>query len=358
MSARLLLAGYFGCGNLGDDAILLGFLEGIRDKHYELLTLSGSPDRIMNSYGLRGIPRLDFNEVNKALEEVDALVFPGGSIFQDVTSLRSVGYYYKLVANARRKKKKVIMLGQGVGPLNRAFGKMLTAKAFNMADAIAVRDPSSAQMLKQIGVKTTPRVAADMAFLLPKPPALEESTRYGVGGMKTIGISVRPHGRDKGKGVANLFADVCRRMFAAQNMTVLIEMDQVHDKIVMDMVSKANGGKVPEIRNLASPVAAQQRIARMDGVIAMRLHAGILAATVGVPPFMVSYDPKVTAFANLLGLPSAPSIEGLTSGRLVDLFNDFMRTRDRYAQSLPEKMASLAEQARQNIRVLESVLGE
>ncbi|MBX3096837.1 MAG: polysaccharide pyruvyl transferase family protein [Fimbriimonadaceae bacterium] len=246
MSARLLLAGYFGCGNLGDDAILLGFLEGIKDKPYELITLSGSPDRMMNSYGLRGIPRLDFNEVNKAIDEVDALVFPGGSIFQDVTSMRSVGYYYKLVANAKRKKKKVILLGQGVGPLNRTFGKMLTAKAFNMADVVVVRDPASGQVAKQLGMKNSPRSAADMAFLLPKPQISEDSNRYGVAGMKTIGVSIRPHGKDKGKAVSSIFAEVCQRMFQEKNMTVLIEMDQMMDKRVMDMVSKANGGKVPD----------------------------------------------------------------------------------------------------------------
>lgn len=355
--ANLLLAGYFGCGNLGDDAILLGFLNGIAGKGHEIQTLCGSPDRVMNAYGVRGIPRLDFNEVGRALDDTDALVFPGGSIFQDVTSMRSVAYYYKLVAMAKKRGKKVVMLGQGVGPLNGMIGRTLSAKAFNLADAVVVRDPGSSDTLRKIGYKGMPRLAADPAFLLPTPQVEEDLPRFGVAGMKTVGISVRPFGKDKGKAVIETFAELTRILFSNGWMPVLIEMDSAMDRSVISAIGKANGGKVPEIKNLQSPIDVQKRMTRMDAVIAMRLHAGILASTVGLAPFMVSYDPKVTALTNLLGLPAPPTVENLNAGRIFDLFKDFQSRQESMAKTMETRRQQLVEQARGNIDALDSVLG-
>lgn len=356
MKPRLLLSGYFGCGNLGDDAIMLGFLEGIKDKQYEAMALCGSPDRMMSSYGLRGVPRMDFSSVKNAIDECDAVVFPGGSIFQDVTSVRSVAYYYKVCSLAKKRGKKLILLGQGVGPLNGFFGRRLTGLAFNAADAIAVRDPDSARLLQSIGVKQVARAAADMAFLMPEPPK-DEAGQFGMKNMKTVILSVRPSPKDKGKTSTAVFSELSRLLFQNGYMPVLLEMDLLHDRATIDAISKANGGKIPDIKNLTSPIQIQQRLARVDSVIAMRLHAGILAATVNVPPFMVSYDPKVGALANLLGYQTAPNIEGLNAGRLMDLFTAFQKDRERIANQLPARRQALADQARENIRVLENVLG-
>src|SRR6185312_173871 len=116
-------------------------------------------------------------------------------------------------------------------------------------------------------------------------------------GMKTIGISAKP--LDKKTDVAGLFGEFCRLMFQSGHMPVLLEMDKEEDRQLLDEISKKQGGRIPDLRKLTTPMQVQQRIDRMDAVVSMRLHAGILATTVGVPSLMVSYDPKVTAFAKL-----------------------------------------------------------
>ena len=147
MSSRLLLAGYFGCGNLGDDAILVGFVDGVVKENHDLVVLSGAPEETYRLYGARSIARRDFKQIEEELERCDALVFPGGSIFQDVTSVRSPAYYSTLVTKAKKAGKKVFFLGQGVGPLKTFFGKRFAVSAFKAADAIVVRDPGSAALL-------------------------------------------------------------------------------------------------------------------------------------------------------------------------------------------------------------------
>lgn len=353
---RLLLAGYFGCGNLGDDAILLGFLNSIKDKPYEVKALTSNVEALMRTYGVFGVYRKDLGAVKRAIEETDAVVFPGGSIFQDVTSTRSTAYYSKVATDAKKAGKKLLFLGQGVGPLNGFIGKRLTAAAFNAADAVVLRDPESSRLLQSIGYKGGAKIAADMAWLLPSVQGSSETQNYGIAGTKTVGISMRPWGKDKNKFVVSLFAELAQLLTRNGFIPTFIEMDKEEDGPLILETAKTLGGKVPDLRNLNSPIQVQQRLARMESIIAMRLHAGILAATVGVPSYMVAYDPKVTAFANAIGAPTPPMMQGLTAQRLFDGFTSSLKNRDQVSANLLKRRDELAKEAALNIDVLESTL--
>lgn len=94
----------------------------------------------------------------------------------------------------------------------------------------------------------------------------------------------------------------------------------------------------------------------MDALIAMRLHAGILAATVDVPPFMIAYDPKVTAFAASANLPTPPVMQGITPQRIMDNFLLFHKDRDKYAAQLARRREEMVKLAQQNIQYLTEVV--
>ncbi|MBV6459068.1 MAG: hypothetical protein HONBIEJF_02208 [Fimbriimonadaceae bacterium] len=349
MSARLLISGYFGEGNLGDDAMLLGFVHGIGKLPVDLAVLSGSPEETHRNYGLRSVPRKDMGSVQQAIENCDALVFAGGSIFQDVTSVKSVAYYSHLIKSAKKAGKKVVLLGQGIGPLTTFFGKKFAIGALNQCDAIAVRDPQSAAALRSLGIKVQARAAGDLAWLLPKPIGGEDVSSFQVGDMRTVGLAPRPFGKDKD--TVQLFGSLCRVLFESKFMPVLIEMDRELDGPLLNEIEKSQGGKVPSIRRVSTVPQLQQRMSRMDSVIAMRLHAGILAAGVGVPSLMISYDPKVNAFAQVAELP-AMNVQGLTSQRLFENFMTFQKARDRHIKTLERKLEELQKMAAENIRVL------
>ena len=51
MAGNLLLAGYIGCGNLGDDAIALGFVQGLGNSGYDITVMSGRPEETNRLYG-------------------------------------------------------------------------------------------------------------------------------------------------------------------------------------------------------------------------------------------------------------------------------------------------------------------
>jgi polysaccharide pyruvyl transferase CsaB len=354
--ARLLLAGYFGSGNLGDDAILMGFLEAAKGRRYDVKAVCGDVEQLMRRTGVTGVHKRNFAGIRAAIAECDAVVFPGGSLFQDVTSARSVAYYAKLVAEGKKAGKKVALLGQGVGPLRGVCTKRWAAKAFDSSDLVVVRDPASASTLKSIGARCTPKMGADMAWLLPEPQAASDSQAYGAAGAKAVGISIRPFGGDKSRHVVSVFADLARMLTQNGYIPTFIEMDTVHDGPLILEVAKKVGGKVPDMRGIGSPVALQQRLSRMEAVIAMRLHAGILAATVGVPVYLVNYDPKVAALANVLGAPTPPTVQGLTAQRLFEGFQGFVKDRDRVSQALRKRRDELAAQAMANIEALDALL--
>lgn len=351
MAGHLLLAGYLGSGNLGDDAVMLGFAHVAGGHGFDISVLSGNPDETDRLYGFPAYPRRDLKRIEEAISRCDAVVFPGGSIFQDVTSVRSVIYYHRIVSMAKKAGKRVFLVGQGVGPLKKFVGKRMAGAAFRMADGIAVRDPQSVETLKSLGVNRPIRVTADSAFLMPRQAFDTEEAAFAVGNMRTVGIAPRP--LDKRADIAGLFGDFCRLLYQSGTMPVLIEMDRNEDGELLAEIAKRQGGKVPDMRKIPTPMTVQARMARMDGVVAMRLHAGILAASAGVPPLMVSYDPKVTAFAKLLGTGSALGLEnGLTATRLLEAFLQHTKDRDRNLKILERKREELIRLAEGNVEVV------
>ena len=96
----------------------------------------------------------------------------------------------------------------------------------------------------------------------------------------------------------------------------------------------------------------QARIARMDTVVAMRLHAGILATTVNIPPLMISYDPKVASYSRLLDIGSAVNLDGLTPQRLFETYTAFQKDRERNVKLVERKREEFAKLAGRNIELL------
>jgi len=349
------LAGYFGCHNLGDDAILLGLLEGIRKHECHAIVLSGSPEETTRLYGVEAVPRRELGACEGAIRRSHVLLFPGGSIFQDVTSVRSVAYYQRLTAIAKKAGVKVAMVGQGVGPLKTFLGKKLAKSAYDASEFVAVRDPGSVQSLQSLGVKTKIHLTADMALLLPKPRAEENVPSYEAAGMPAIGIAPRPFG--KGEHVAKLFAEVAQEIMRARMMPVFIEMDQKEDGELIRQIDKMCGGKVPSIRGLQMPMQLLSRMARLEGLIAMRLHAGILGACAGIAPMMVSYDPKVTALARLFDLPTPISIDKASPQQVAQNFLSMHKEQARWNERVAVQVAAQRELAEGNIALVRDLLG-
>ena len=89
MRHRVLLHGYFGMGNVGDEAILAVVIRELKSKGFEPLVLSANPQRTMKLHGVSSYPdKLFSSRFWSALFESSLLIFAGGGKYGERTIRR------------------------------------------------------------------------------------------------------------------------------------------------------------------------------------------------------------------------------------------------------------------------------
>ena len=305
---RLTLSGYYGYGNAGDEAVLSGLVQGFRAARpageLELVALSGAPAETERAHGIGAADRYRPGSLVKAIARSDVFLSGGGSLLQDVTSAHSLFYYLGVVRLAQIMGKPTMFIAQGIGPLNRPRSRRLVASVANRLNAITVRDPDSAQLLRDIGVTKPPiEVTADPALLLGSPTP--NSGGVGEDG-DTFGVALRPWHRQES--LATHVAEACLAALGGQQ-ALIIPMQPGTDTLAGEQFARKwplgkQATLSPSETGLPALLAG---LATCQMVVGMRLHALILAAACGVPCVALSYDPKVDAFMRASGQSDAVS---------------------------------------------------
>ncbi|MBQ1703468.1 MAG: glycosyltransferase, partial [Oscillospiraceae bacterium] len=121
MPKSIVMSGYFGFDNAGDEAILSSVysmakktLPGAR-----ITVLSHSPEKTRATYGCEAVNRFSPIKIHSVLKKSDVLIFGGGSLLQDRTSSRSLFYYSYILNRAYKLGTRVVMLANGIGPVTR-----------------------------------------------------------------------------------------------------------------------------------------------------------------------------------------------------------------------------------------------
>lgn len=116
--SRLVISGYYGFGNAGDEAMLAAILEAILEvvPEADITVISGNPRHTAEKHGVKAVGRFDVTGIFNAIKRCDLLISGGGSLLQDVTSNRSLYYYLSIISLANMLGKKVMLYAQGMGP--------------------------------------------------------------------------------------------------------------------------------------------------------------------------------------------------------------------------------------------------
>jgi polysaccharide pyruvyl transferase CsaB len=359
---RILIAGYYGFSNTGDEAVLASIVSGLRRQagdDLDIVVLSARPEETARTYGVRSVGRMEFRRVRESIRGCDLFISGGGSLLQDATSFKSLAYYLFLIEMAERAGRKVMVLGQGIGPLRRTMSRMLTRRALDRVSLITVRDDESAALLAQIGVKR-PRieVTSDPTFALrPCPP--EEAQRLlaeaGIGPDEDVAaVSLRewPEAPVMEIAAVSALADLANRLPAR---LLMIPMQMPGDAEMARRIRRSIGDRIAVLPDGCSPEQVMGAISACRMVVAMRLHALIFAASAGVPALGISYDPKVTSFLAAAGQDGI-SLGEVTSGLLADRVIESWNRRDDLAVRLGERVPKMRELAEQNFRLAADLL--
>ncbi|MBB6099179.1 polysaccharide pyruvyl transferase CsaB [Deinobacterium chartae] len=307
---KVLLSGYYGFDNTGDEAILLSLVRELRTLGHQPLVLSNDPAATTREYGVPAFARMSPPALLQALRTCDVLFSGGGGLLQDKTSARNLTYYLALIRGAALLRKRVVIFNQSIGPLSET-GRGRVARALKASRARAiVRDRGSLGLLRSLGVN--PALGGDPALLLSPSGGLSHDASR---------VIIAPRGGQRS--ATERLAQVAGRLVAeGRNVTALAFQPQLDDAECAEIARAVPGVQVV---STASPQLALDAIAGAGYVLGVRLHAVILAAAAGVPFAGVSYDPKVAGFCEDAGaahvatdFDPAALAETVLSGRAPD----------------------------------------
>jgi polysaccharide pyruvyl transferase CsaB len=303
---RFLLSGYYGFGNLGDEALLSVIVERLRCRYAqcEIDVLSGDPAATARTYGVEGTPRADVKAVRRAISAADVVISGGGGLLQNATSLRSLVYYAGIIRMAVRAKKPTMIFAQSIGPLD-FWGKVVVRQFCRGVARATVRDERSRTLLAPLVTRTPVERTADPVFLFAPGEAPLDLASEGLDPSDPlVVVSVRRwRGADR---TATAIATAVDRLADAHGARIaFLPLGGASDADASTVVIRRCRSNPVLLPNYSLPQAAQV-IARSRLVVGMRLHALIIAARLGVPFAALPYDPKVSALLEELRYPLEP----------------------------------------------------
>lgn len=358
---RVVMSGYYGFGNAGDDAILDSIQQAIRaaSDDVSVTVLSKDPEQTRRQYGLDAIPRFRLLRVFFELRRGDALLSGGGSLLQDTTSTRSLLYYLTVIRCARWLHKPVMLYANGIGPVRRPANRRRVKQAVERAALVTLRDHASAAELRQMGVTRPVQVTADPVFHL-EPAGPERSDRLCAAsglpeGRPFVAVSVRDW-----NGVEDFtlqLAGLCDHLRREHGLEVLfLLMQRSQDREITARVRAGMEEPSYVLDALCTPRELMGVLGMAKLCLAMRLHTLIFAARMAVPAMGLVYDPKVASFLEELDLPAAGDVERFDGREARRRADALMADYNAVLSRLRDKSARLTQAAKENERLLLELL--
>lgn len=319
----ILICGYYGAGNAGDDASLAA-VAGRLAAHDPAARLTATVRGRCGGIpaGVRTVRTL--REIKKELKKSRLLVFGGGSLLQDATSLRSLIFYAWVLRTAERTGCPSVIWG-GVGPLTTRTARRIAARAVRRTDAVYARDSAAAAEFFSLGARRVIPARDPAADTKPEdiPPELEKSLprgRYIAFFPRSIAALRRPCGKRTGKkaddALFSALTGAAQRLADGLGAVPVFAAMSPEDNAVCRRMADETGGRAIPAGTL-TPGGLVTIAAGADAVIAVRLHAAIFACSAGVPTVIVDHDPKTAGFAADAHIPALP-VGGLTADMIAD----------------------------------------
>ena len=276
---KIAICGYYGYGNLGDEAILSAIKQNI---------VSCNP-----STKICILSKRNPIKILKSLARADLFIFGGGSLLQNSTSNASLFYYLAIMHAADLLSRNKIMLANGIGPIesrffSQKFLSKLIVRAIDTFDFISVRDSISQKFLSCALPYRKINIVSDPALIYkPKDSTKPSSKDYIVyipcaNALKNSGISQEE--------LINTLKFIQNTYTSPLVVTILNPREDL--QIGKMIVARIQNSKIKCPR---SPDELFFLLDRTKFVISQRYHGSLFALSRQIPVLSVSNDPKMDA---------------------------------------------------------------
>jgi polysaccharide pyruvyl transferase WcaK-like protein len=313
---NIVVHGYFGFGNIGDEAILSVIIDEFKGifGDVDFAVLSSNLGRTKSIHGVRAIKEhLTSLSFWRSFLRSHVLVFAGGGRYGYATWRRMA----LLALLAELLGKAVVFRAVGVYPYDwrgspvisreptpfRGLTGLLVRLAVSRASHVGVRDRYSYAVLKLTGVKRRISIEDDPALRLkPLDPSecASLAVKYGIAGDRVIGINLRTLDAKTIEKVINYVVKLVQELMDKGLDRVLFipfgfgsfEERFFDNDLIIARALKKYMPNLVIIDEELSPKTVLCLFNYLDHVIAMRHHAVIFALLTNKPTTALVYDTK------------------------------------------------------------------
>lgn len=297
----VLVSGYYGFGNLGDEAILEELTNELKKlvAPSQIVVLSNNPQQTMSAFGVEAVDRWKPANLLPLLKNAALFISGGGGLFQDATGIKSTIFYGCQILLVRALGRRVLIYAQGIGPLKSAAAKALAKFSLENANFLTVRDKDSQKLLADWNISST--LTADPVWCLTET-TIPTRALAQIEGLKakpglTVGLSLRTSHNFSDKQLDELVA-VMDRAFPVDTKLLLLPLQANQDlqplqKFAEEWKAKDRHVELLHTEEIERPSQWLAILSRLDMLVGMRLHALIMSLKSGVPVVGIAYDPKV-----------------------------------------------------------------
>ncbi|MEW6517725.1 MAG: polysaccharide pyruvyl transferase CsaB [candidate division FCPU426 bacterium] len=324
----ILVSGYYGFGNEGDELILEGLLHALAPWRGQITVLSQDPRATEARHGVRAASRWQPVALWRELQACRVFISGGGGLVQDVSGPFSPAYYLGLLDWARRLGKRTIVWGQGFIPLRWAGNRWLAKQVLRRADLVIPRDPeSSAWCLEQGLEPARVQTGGDLVWLRPW-----QKDRSG----KTWVICLRADWL-KYK-VPSWLEEILIFARAAGRNLRFVALGNRGDGELLERLRRR--AAFHDCEFIAASEGAVRWFADAELVISQRYHGLVLGAQAGAVVTGFGQDPKLARLLQELGqMELEPGKAGATLRRI-------LRQRNGLRAGLKKRLKPLREASR------------
>lgn len=390
MGATLRVAtyGYFGMGNLGNEASLAAFLDYLRNAHPEavLSCFAVDADAVRREHGVpatrlmahRAMPgssglrvramkvagRLrDVPRTFRLMRDVDVLVVPGTGVLETQLNPQPFGlpfWLFLAALSCRVRRRKVVLVSIGAEYATHPLTRWFYRGVVRLADYCSYRDEGSRQAVRRMcATDEVGEVFPDVAFSLAVPTAPAELPGHVVIGV--MAYDGPPDDPNRGPGVRRAYVDSMAKLVVRlvdDGRTVTLVIGALADLDLAEEIADRATGARPGAGVSVSPAETLEDVmkdmAAAEVVVASRFHNVIASLKMGRPTVSLGYAGKNARLLAEFGLEGFDQpMEAFDVDRLVAQVDELGQeqraaeiaikdTLRRYDEQLDEQFARLS----------------